>query len=182
MRGSTEQRLLSGTRCVLLEETLDEPSISFTPLNIPSEQAGDNSTPGEEVSYTLAMLDPDAPTRKDPIYRTFRHWLVTGLKSPEHKNTTNTAPDMIALKSKPDTTPYRPPGPRPNSGLHRYIFLLFQEPTGIKDGFTVPTDAPEHGAALEERRSWNAIDFGKKYGLKLVGVNFFLMRSTTLTE
>ena len=62
------------------------------------------------------------------------------------------------------------------------VFLLFQEPTGIKDGFAVPPDAPEHGAALEERRSWNAIDFGKKYGLKLVGVNFFLMRSTTSTE
>jgi hypothetical protein len=28
---------------------------------------------------------------------------------------------------------------------------------------------------LEERRSWNAAEFGKKYGLKLVGANFFLL-------
>lgn len=48
---------------------------------------------------------------------------------------------------------------------------------GREDGFTVPTGAPEYGAALEERRSWNAIEFGKKYGLKLVGANFLVMQS-----
>ena len=41
----------------------------------------------------------------------------------------------------------------------------------------VPTGAPEYGAALEERRSWNAIEFGKQYGLKLVGVNSLMMQS-----
>lgn len=27
-------------------------------------------------TYTLVMLDPDAPTREGPIYRSFRHWVV----------------------------------------------------------------------------------------------------------
>ena len=60
----------------LVEETLDEPEISFTPLNIPLEQAESTDESGGEVSYTLAMLDPDAPSRDNPIYRAFRHWLV----------------------------------------------------------------------------------------------------------
>lgn len=56
-----------------VEDTAEEPSIDFTPLNMPVEQA--DST--EEVSYTLVMLDPDAPYRKEPIYRSFRHWVVS---------------------------------------------------------------------------------------------------------
>lgn len=55
-----------------VEETQDEPSINFTPLNMPVDQA--NSS--EELSYTLAMVDPDAPSRTEPLYKSFRHWLV----------------------------------------------------------------------------------------------------------
>ena len=55
-------------------------------------------------------------------------------------------------------------------------FLLFQEPTGAEP-FTIPQGAPEYGAALEERRSWDPIAFAEKYNLKLVGANFFLVRS-----
>ncbi|KAI8973075.1 PEBP-like protein [Trametes punicea] len=150
-----------------VEETQDEPEIRFAALN----GQWDNSA---EASYTLAMLDPDAPSRAEPIYRTFRHWLVTGLKSPAL--TSNSTEALNALKTHPATTPYRPPGPRPNSGLHRYIFLLFQEPTSAQP-FAVPQGEPEYGAALEERRSWNPLSFADKYGLKLVGANYFLVRA-----
>ncbi len=55
-------------------------------------------------------------------------------------------------------------------------FLLFQEPVG-SEPFTIPQGAPEYGAALEERRSWNPIAFAEKHNLKLVGANYFLVRS-----
>ena len=55
-------------------------------------------------------------------------------------------------------------------------FLLFQEPVG-SEPFVVPPGVPEHGAALEERRSWNPIEFADRYGLKLVAANYFLVRS-----
>ncbi|KAJ2904798.1 PEBP-like protein [Zalerion maritima] len=124
------------------ELTAAEPSIVF---------------PGAEDggSYTLAMLDPDAPTRMDPMFRSFRHWVVTGVKKVGGGG-------KLRL-GKNATTPYRPPGPRPNSGVHRYTFILFKEP----DAFEVPKDAKEHGAALEERRSWNAMDFAETSGLEL---------------
>ena len=55
-----------------VEETQDEPSIDFTPLNLPTDQIDSD----DEVSYTLAMVDPDAPSRAEPLYKSFRHWVV----------------------------------------------------------------------------------------------------------
>ncbi|KAI0037130.1 PEBP-like protein [Vararia minispora EC-137] len=150
------------------EQTTEEPTIDLTPMNVWSEQACE----GEEtldVMYTLVMLDPDAPTRAEPIYRSFRHWVITGLKPTTKAYSEGSG---TILHSKPATTPYRPPGPRPNSGIHRYTFLLFQEPPS-STGFHVPDGAPEYGATLEERRKWDASEFGNRYGLKLVGANFF---------
>ncbi|KAK1225807.1 hypothetical protein PQX77_011218 [Marasmius sp. AFHP31] len=155
---------------LIRDDTLDEPEINFTPMIASDEAAGEFT--GNETTYTLVMTDPDAPSRAEPKYRQFRHWVITGLKSPAESS--SETENLVALKTKPSTTPYRPPGPPPGSGLHRYTFLLFQEPKG---GYSIPQDAKEHGAALEERRSWNAVEFGKQYGLKLVGANYFLVRS-----
>ncbi|KAG9223558.1 hypothetical protein PLEOSDRAFT_1100961 [Pleurotus ostreatus PC15] len=151
------------------DETLDEPDIVFTPMGTPNSGEG-----GSETSYTLVMCDPDAPSRADPKYKEFRHWVITGLKSPAI--TSDKTNNLNALKTKASTTPYRPPGPPPGSGLHRYVFLLFEEPSSAGE-FTIPAGSPEYGAALEERRSWGAIKFGETYGLKLVGATYFLVRS-----
>ncbi|OBZ78009.1 Phosphatidylethanolamine-binding F40A3.3 [Grifola frondosa] len=160
-----------------VDDTQDEPEIRFAAMNMPWEQVEIDEEPGSgEVAYTLAMVDPDAPSRAEPLYKSFRHWVITGLKSPPLS--TNAAAELNALKTKPSTTPYRPPGPPPKSGLHRYVFLLFQEPASGTP-FVVPQGEPEYGAALEERRSWDPIAFGERYGLKLVGANHFLVRAAT---
>ncbi|KAI0311223.1 PEBP-like protein [Amylostereum chailletii] len=157
------------------QQTVDEPSIVLAPLNIPSAQADSAADdPARDTSYTLVLLDPDTPTRAAPIYRSFRHWVITGLKAPSEGLPSTTK--LTALSTRPATTPYRPPGPRPASGIHRYTFLLFQEPHA-EPPLHIPEDTVEYGAALEERRSWNALEFGERYGLKLVGVNFFLVRA-----
>jgi hypothetical protein len=52
------------------------------------------------------------------------------------------------------------------------VFLLFEEPVG---GYEIPASAPEHGAELGQRGRWNAVAFGEKYGLRLVGADFFLL-------
>ncbi|KAH9837981.1 PEBP-like protein [Rhodofomes roseus] len=175
---------------VLLGNTLtaeaarEEPEIVFMPLSLSPEQADvpapvdadgqGTDAPVGEVAYTLAMVDPDAPGRDDPRFRCFRHWLITGLKAPPRTASRTASP--YALKTEPATTPYRPPGPRPASGLHRYTFLLWQEPS-TTETLRLPADAPEYGAALEERRSWDPVAFGEKYGLKLVGATYFLLQA-----
>lgn len=54
------------------EITQNEPSIRLTPVGVVEND--DKNVP----SYTLAMLDPDAPSRDDSKYGPFRHWVVSG--------------------------------------------------------------------------------------------------------
>ncbi|KAG6865215.1 hypothetical protein C0991_004416 [Blastosporella zonata] len=87
------------------EDTLEEPAIHITSA----------SPEASTASYTLVMTDPDAPSRADPKYRQFRHWVITGLRIPPPVGKLS-----VAVKSQPSTTPYRPPGPPPGSAVHRY--------------------------------------------------------------
>ncbi|KAJ7794372.1 phosphatidylethanolamine-binding protein [Mycena olivaceomarginata] len=104
--------------------------------------------------YTLAMFDPDAPSAAQPTSRQFRHWVAKPTPAAE-------------------PTPYRPPGPPKGSGLHRYTFTLYREPPS----FTLSEDAPEHDATPAGRRHWDAVKFGERNGLELVGVGWYLVRS-----
>jgi hypothetical protein len=64
---------------LLREDTLDEPDVIITPMNLPfanADSTGEGEDLTREVSYTLVMVDPDAPSRRDPRYRQFRHWVV----------------------------------------------------------------------------------------------------------
>ena len=51
------------------------------------------------------------------------------------------------------------------------VFLLFEEPIG---GYEIPAMAQEHEVELEHRRGWDVAAFGRNYGLKLVGADFFV--------
>ncbi|KAF6742259.1 phosphatidylethanolamine-binding protein [Ephemerocybe angulata] len=140
------------------EATKDEPE-----LRLVADQSLEET---EGKSYTVVMTDPDAPSRADPKFGQWRHWVITGIKIPEAEGRI-----VTMQKTKSATTPYMGPAPPPGSGVHRYTFLLFEEPS---PDFSIPSDAIEHNAEFTARRNWNAIKFGEKYGLRLVGVNFFL--------
>ncbi|KAH7884177.1 phosphatidylethanolamine-binding protein [Phlebopus sp. FC_14] len=144
-------------------DTADEPAVSFTPM-----QTFDSA---DEVGYTLVMTDPDAPSRRDPKMGEWRHWVVTGIKPPG--TSALEAGDMSARFTKAATTPYHPPAPPPGTGPHRYVFLLYQEPS---PDFSIAPDAPEHKNGARDRAKWSAQSFAQRYGLKLVGVNYFYVR------
>ncbi|CAE6483344.1 hypothetical protein ACGC1H_001129 [Rhizoctonia solani] len=150
-------------------DTVNEPTITFAP----------GSDDHSDSTYTLAFLDPDAPSRADPKFGPFRHWVITGLQAPSVDAIAQLAKDAAnapieAKSAKEATTPYRPPGPGPGTGTHRYVFMLFREPS---EDFAVPPGSPEYGAELEQRRKWSGVEFGKRYGLQLVAVNFFLLKA-----
>uniref|UniRef100_A0A6G1SG27 Phosphatidylethanolamine-binding F40A3.3 n=2 Tax=Aceria tosichella TaxID=561515 RepID=A0A6G1SG27_9ACAR len=64
--------------------------------------------------YTLAMVDPDAPSRKDPANREILHFMVANIPGSD--------------VSKGDTfAEYVGSGAPEKTGLHRYIFLLFEQ-------------------------------------------------------
>jgi phosphatidylethanolamine-binding protein (PEBP) family uncharacterized protein len=108
--------------------------------------------------YTFMMIDPDAPTPDDPKFAYWRHWVVTSL-SPS-------TPDNITDKGT-TVTPYLAPGPKDESGPHRYLFLLFKEP----EGYSLEK-ADVGGDEFVERRSFRAEELVQKKGLELVAVQW----------
>ncbi|KAF9524733.1 PEBP-like protein [Crepidotus variabilis] len=156
------------------EDTIEEPKIKIQPLLAPEAINAGGETLSKSksdgaVSYTLVLTDPDAPSKADPKYGQWRHWVLTGVQLPA-ANAAETE-GVFALKPKAASTTYIPPTPPPGSGLHRYVFLLFQEPAG---GFTVPQGSVETDSEFNARRNWDAIKFADKHSLKLVGATYFL--------
>ncbi|XP_064550189.1 protein D2 [Drosophila montana] len=68
-----------------------------------------------DAYYTLMMVDPDAPSRAEPKLREFKHWLVINIPG-------NDVAKGDALAD------YVGSGPPKDTGLHRYVFLLYRQP------------------------------------------------------
>ncbi|CAN7985434.1 unnamed protein product, partial [Ixodes hexagonus] len=70
---------------------------------------------GQSPPFALVMVDPDAPSRSNPIYRSWLHWLTVN------------APSSERFSEGEETVPYNGPSPPPGSGPHRYVFLLMAQ-------------------------------------------------------
>ncbi|CAH1258077.1 PEBP4 [Branchiostoma lanceolatum] len=77
--------------------------------------------------YLLAMVDPDAPSAKNPQMKYWRHWLVTFISGDDLQKGIRSK-DWGSTGFGNILTTYEPPTPPPGSGRHRYQFLLFLEP------------------------------------------------------
>nr|QAB04922.1 MFT1 [Platanus x hispanica] len=93
--------------------------------------------------YTLVMTDPDAPSPSEPTMREWLHWIVVDI--PEGSD---------ASKGK-EILPYM--GPRPPTGIHRYVFTLFLQKEAMGEG-SRPPDA---------RSNFSTRDFAAQNGLGL---------------
>ncbi|KAH9476658.1 OV-16 antigen [Psilocybe cubensis] len=134
------------------DATINEPRIRLLPTFVSNDEA----------RYTLVMTDPDAPSRKDPKFGQWRHWIVSGLSLPTVS--ASSPQGEIIANSGLTITPYYPPEPPAGSGLHRY------EPP---EGVSIPDNAIERKAEPGSRSKWDAMKFAHQCKLKLVGVNFF---------
>ncbi|XP_060206151.1 CEN-like protein 2 isoform X2 [Lycium barbarum] len=63
--------------------------------------------------FTLVMTDPDVPGPSDPYLREHLHWIVTDIPG-----TTDATfgKELVSYES-----------PRPNIGIHRFVFVLFKQ-------------------------------------------------------
>lgn len=145
-------------------------------------------------TYTLILTDPDATSRSDPAMAEMCHWIVTGFRldaSSEDKVLSLPA-DIAVMSDIPkvresgpkgtghgssvkDLMSYYPPAPPPNTGYHRYIFVLLASKS---DGKHVPIDTELKKP--KERPHWGYGKVGKGVrdwaadnGLTPVGANFF---------
>ncbi|XP_042883742.1 protein D2-like [Penaeus japonicus] len=109
----------------------------------------------ENALYTLCMTDPDAPSRQDPKFREFHHWLVVNIPGS----------DIARGKVLSD---YVGSGPPRDTGLHRYVFIVYEQPGPLEcDEPIIPKNSAEH------RRSFSIRKFAAKYNLRLVAGNLY---------
>ncbi|XP_062217395.1 CEN-like protein 2 [Phragmites australis] len=87
--------------------------------------------------FTLVMTDPDVPGPSDPYLREHLHWIVTDIPG-----TTDASfgKELMSYES-----------PKPNIGIHRFIFVLFQQdrrhkvsPPSSRDRFSTRQFAQEN--------------------------------------
>lgn len=72
----------------------------------------------QDEFYTLIMVDPDAPSRTNHTLREVRHWLVVNI--PE---------DFV--DGGDEVIEYLGSGAQKDTGLHRYVFLVYKQLDGI---------------------------------------------------
>lgn len=139
-----------GSQSVNLGNTLTPTQVKDQPTQI-SWPADANSL------YTLMVTDPDAPSRKDPKFREWHHWLVVNI--PGHN-----------VANGETLSEYIGSGPPKGTGLHRYVYLVFKQAGKLQD--------KEHGHLTnrsgDKRGQWKAEKFVKKHNLEgPVAGNFF---------
>ncbi|EDW88218.2 protein D3 [Drosophila yakuba] len=97
--------------------------------------------------YTLCMTDPDAPSRKDPKFREWHHWLVGNI------------PGGDVAKGEV-LSAYVGSGPPPDTGLHRYVFLIFEQRCKLTfDEKRLPNNS------ADGRGGFKIAEFARKYAL-----------------
>lgn len=108
--------------------------------------------------YTLLLTDPDVPSRAEPVAREVRHWLVVNIPGN----------DLSAGEAR---VGYVGSAPIKDSGLHRYVFLLFKQTKGKQEFKNVTASASN---SREGRISTNTRQLIADHNLELVAGNFFL--------
>lgn len=91
--------------------------------------------------FTLVMTDPDVPGPSDPYLREHLHWIVTDI------------PGTTDASFGREVVSYEIP--RPNIGIHRFVFVLFKQkrrqtvnPPSSRDQFSTRSFAAENDFGL----------------------------------
>lgn len=123
-----------------------ETAVEYTPTQVKDEPQV--VWEAEEGSYyTLIMTDPDAPSRTDPKFREYRHWLVANIPGNQVSEG-----EVVAA--------YVGSGPPKGTGLHRYVFLVYKQPGKLT------FDEPHvNKNSSQDRPKFRAAKFAEKYKL-----------------
>ncbi|KAF2281359.1 PEBP-like protein [Westerdykella ornata] len=131
------------------------------------------------MTYVLTLTDPDAPSREDPKWAEMCHWIVANVSL--SRKTHSVLPSivdaggMLGREAKgtldDEVVEWKPPGPPPKTGKHRYVFLAFAPRNG--------TTSPLNLSKPSERKHWGTgkkgggvREWAEENGLIPVGANF----------
>ncbi|KAM0714931.1 hypothetical protein Q7P37_009396 [Cladosporium fusiforme] len=147
------------------KKTKHQPSIHFidtVPSLYPSTTDAHNSNNendkpaphllNSDIQLTIALTDPDAPSRLNPEWSQICHWIATDVRL---EPSSSASERDISLT---EIMPYKPPGPPPKTGAHRYIFVALAPRNGTTDRLhlSTPSDRQRWGYAGERAglREW----------------------------
>lgn len=136
--------------------------------------------PGVELSNKIQLVmgvtDPDAPSRDNPEWSEICHWLAVLKQDRDDDSDSDSdgAVDAFDKKKYYELMEYKPPGPPPKTGKHRYVFVLLAPINRTTEALhlTKPADR-QHWGYKEERqglRKW-----ASNHGLEPIGM-FILTR------
>lgn len=127
----------------------------LTPTQVKDEPVFEYPAEGDKL-YTIAFVDPDAPSRADPKFGQCLHYMVhnvPGLSVGQG----NVAAEFIGS------------GPPEGTGLHRYIFVVYEQPGKIVVANTISK------TSIEGRMKFKLRDYATEKGLgKPIAANFYL--------
>jgi phosphatidylethanolamine-binding protein len=114
---------------------------------------------------TLALTDPDAPSRDNPEWSEICHWIVTNVDLVDPKDGQESTHATSAMK---DIMPYKPPGPPPKTGKHRYVFVALAPKNATTEELNLrkPADR-QHWGYDQERQGLK--DWAEEMGLMVIG-------------
>ncbi|XP_057687161.1 phosphatidylethanolamine-binding protein 1 [Corythoichthys intestinalis] len=101
-----------------------------------------------EKLYTLALTDPDAPSRENPKFREWHHFLVVNMKGND-VSTGHVLSDYVGS------------GPPQGTGLHRYVWLVYSQSEALSCTKPVLTNCSGDG-----RGKFSVRNFRRKYKLQ----------------
>lgn len=135
------------------------PGNELTPTQVKSQpQISWPHSSDPSAMYTVVLTDPDAPSRSKPEFGQWRHWLVTNIPSSGDVSAGEVVSDYVGS------------GPPKDTGLHRYVFLVYKQSDRI-------TAAPELFASKHKasgREKWNVAKFASDHKLgEPIAANFY---------
>ena len=171
------------------EDAQTVPQVQLT-LNPDLENEREDERQFDDASsplYTLVLTDPDAPSRGNEKWSEYAHWVVTDLRLEPSTLSGNDIVNEaeVGINFVPsgghELIPYMGPGPPPETGLHRYVFILYRQNGSGASASASANGAPDFTALSSENRAcWGsgvagagAQEYAAVHRLRPVAVNFF---------
>lgn len=145
------------------KELKDAPSVSLSGQN------------NDHAQFVVTLTDPDAPSRQDPKWSEFCHWIATGSDLASGNsgggNGGEAGSPTLRLTDLSEVMPYKPPGPPGGTGKHRYVFLVLvaQNGTNEKLHLAKPSGRKHWGHDADDGKTPGVREWAKENGLIPVG-------------
>ncbi|KAK3647305.1 carboxypeptidase Y inhibitor [Elasticomyces elasticus] len=120
------------------------------------------------MQLTLALTDPDAPSRDNPEWSEICHWIATGVQLTKPSDDDDSTGFSKGVQT---IVEYKPPGPPPKTGKHRYVFVALAPKNGTTEKLSLSKPGGrQHWGYGKERQGLRR--WAEENGLVTVGANF----------